>query len=48
MPNNNVSNKHEATQTSNQTIVEKYDDKKHFFMIVFMILYQGKKGEQVI
>ena len=48
VPNNNVSNKHEATQTSNQTIVEKYDDKKHLFMIVFMILYQGKKGEQVI
>ena len=48
VPNNNVSNKNEATQTSNQTIVEKYDDKKHLFMIVFMILYQGKKGEQVI
>ena len=44
VPNNNISNKNEATQTSNQTIVEKYDDKKH----LLMILYQGGKSEQVI
>ena len=28
LPNSNVSNKNEAPQTSNQTIVEKHDDKK--------------------
>ena len=28
MTNSNVSNENEATQTSNQTIVEKHDDKK--------------------
>ena len=44
MPNSNFSNKNEATQTSNQTIVEKLDDKKHLLMIP----YQGQKGEQVI
>ena len=44
MPNSNVSNKIEAAQTSNQTIVEKHDDKKHLLMIP----YQGGKGEQVI
>ena len=33
---NNVSNQNEATQTSNQTIVEKCDDKK-----LLMIPYQG-------
>ena len=43
MPNSNVSNKNEATQTSNKTIVEKYDGKKHL-----MIPYQGGKEEQVI
>ena len=32
-------NRGEATQTSNQTIVEKYDGKKHLFMIP----YQGEK-----
>ena len=40
---NNVSNQNEATQTSNQTIVEKCDDKK-----LLMIPYQGRKGEQAI
>ena len=40
---NNVSNQNEATQTSNQTIVEKCDDKK-----LLMIPYQGGKGEQAI
>ena len=44
MPNSNVSNKIEAAQTSNQTIVEKHDDKKHLLMIP----YQGGKGEQFI
>ena len=44
MPNSNVSNEIEAAQTSNQTIVEKHDDKKHLLMIP----YQGGKGEQVI
>ena len=44
MPNSNVSNEDEATQTSNQTIAEKHDDKKHLLMIP----YQGGKGEQVI
>ena len=43
MPNSNVSNEIEAAQTSNQTIVEKHDDKKHL-----MVPYQGGKGEQVI
>ena len=42
--NSNVSNENEAAQTSNQTIVEKHDDKKHLLMIP----YQGGKGEQVI
>ena len=36
VPNNNVSNQNEATQTNNQTIVEKCDDKK-----LLMIPYQG-------
>ena len=40
---NNVSNQSEATQTSNQTIVEKCGDKK-----LLMIPYQGGKGEQAI
>ena len=40
---NNVSNQNEATQTSNQTIAEKCDDKK-----LLMIPYQGGKGEQAI
>ena len=44
MPNSNVSNESEATQTSNQTILKKQDDKKHHLMIP----YQGGKGEQVI
>ena len=39
MSNSNVSNETEATQTSNQTIVEKHDDKKHLLMIP----YQGGK-----
>ena len=39
--NSNVSNKNEAMQTSNQTIVENNDDKKHLFMKP----YQGGKGE---
>ena len=43
MPNSNVSNENETTQTSNKTIVERYDDKKHL-----MIPYQGENGEQVI
>ena len=34
----------EATQTSNQKIVEKHDGKKHLLMMP----YQGEKGEQVI
>ena len=40
VPNSNVSNENEAAQTSNQTIVEKYDDKKYLLMIP----YQGGKG----
>ena len=44
MPNSNVSNEIEAAQTSNQTIVEKHDDKKHLLMIP----YQGGKGEQAV
>ena len=44
MPNSNVSNEIEATQTSNQKTVEKHDDKKHLLMIP----YHGGKGEQVI
>ena len=40
MPNSNVSNKIEVTQTSNQTS-EKHDDKKH----LVMISYQGGRGE---
>ena len=32
VPNGNVSNENEATQTSNQTIVEKYNDKKHLLI----------------
>ena len=43
VPKNNVSNQNEATQTSNQTIVEKCDNKK-----LLMIPYQGGKGEQAI
>ena len=43
VPNNNVSNENEATQTSNQKMVEKCDDKK-----LLMIPYQGGKGEQAI
>ena len=35
MPNSNVSNEIEAAQTSNQTIVEKHDDKKHLLMIPY-------------
>ena len=35
VPNNNVSNKNEAAQTSNQIIVEKHDDKKHLLMIPY-------------
>ena len=34
----------DATQTSNQTIVEKHDDKKHLLLMP----YQGEKGKQVI
>ena len=37
MPNSNVSNEIEATQTSNQTIVEKHDDKKHLLQRVMII-----------
>ena len=44
MPNNNISNENEDVQTSDETMVEKYDDKKHFLMIP----YQRGKGEQVI
>ena len=44
MPSSYVSNKNEVAQTSNQTIVEKHDDKKHLLMIP----YQGGKGDQVI
>ena len=44
MPNSNISNENEAAETSNQTIVEKHDDKKHFLMMP----YQRGKGEQVI
>ena len=44
LPNSNVSNEIETVQTSNPTIVEKDDDKKHLLMIPF----QGGKGEQVI
>ena len=44
MPNSNASNENDAGQTSNQTIVEKHDDKKH----LLMIQYKGGKGEQVI
>ena len=43
VPNSNVSNEFEAMESSNQTTVEKHDDKKHL-----MIPYQGGKGEQVI
>ena len=39
--NSNVSNKNEAMQTCNQTIVENNDDKKYLFMKP----YQGGKGE---
>ena len=38
-----ISNDNEVAQTSNQTIVEKHDDKKHL-----IIPYQGGKGEQVM
>ena len=41
--NNNASNQSEATQTSNQIIVENCDDKK-----LLMIPYQGGKGEQAV
>lgn len=44
MPNSNASKENEDTQISNQTIVEKYDVKKHLLMIP----YQGGKGQQVI
>ena len=44
VPNSNVSNENEAARTSNQTIVEKHDDKKYLLMIP----YQGGKREQVI
>ena len=44
MSNDNVSNENEAAQTSNQTIIEKHDYKKHLLMIP----NQGGKGEQVI
>ena len=40
MPNSNVSNENEATQTSNQTIVEKHDDKN--------IPYQGEKENRLL
>ena len=43
VPNNKVSYQNEATQTSNQTIVGKCDDKK-----LLMIPYQGGKREQAI
>ena len=43
MPNGNVSNENEVAQISNQTIIEKHDDKKHLLMIP----NQGGKGEQV-
>ena len=39
--NSNVSNENETTQTSNQTIIEKHDDKKNLLLIP----YQGRKGE---
>ena len=44
VPNRNNSNKNEAAETSNQTIIEKHDDKKH----VLMIPYQQGREEQVI
>ena len=44
MLNSNVSNEIEATQTSNQTILEKHDDKK----CLLMIPHKRRKGEQVI
>ena len=34
----------DQTQTGNQTIAEKHDDKKH----LFMIRYQGERAEQVV
>ena len=39
--NSNVSNENETTQTSNQIIIEKHDDKKNLLLIP----YQGRKGE---
>ena len=44
VPNSNFSNEIEATQTSNQTIVEENDDKKH----VLMIPYQGGKDNKLL
>ena len=35
VPNSNVSNENEATETSNQTTIEKHNDKKHLFMIPY-------------
>ena len=42
VPNSNASD--ETKQPNNQTIVEKYGDKKHLFMMP----YQGEKGQQII
>ena len=39
--NSSASNENETTQTNNQTIVEKHDDKKQ----LLMTLYQTEKGE---
>ena len=44
MPNSNISNENEAVQTSEETIVEKHDDKKRLLMVP----YQEGKEKQVI
>ena len=35
MANSNVSNENGATQTSNQTIIEEHDDRKHLLVIPY-------------
>ena len=44
MPNSNISNENEAVHTSEETIVEKYDDKKRLLMVP----YQEGKEKKVI
>ena len=44
MPNSNVSKENEATQASNQTIVEKHDEKKH----LLIMSYQGGKENRLL